>query len=74
MSRYSCSRHAGHAAGHLLEALAVGRADLGEEIDVAAELDAAVEVARKDGLLLLLAHLPFVYDQVDHGPTLAGCE
>src|SRR5690349_20285785 len=52
--------HARHGARHLLEALAVGRADLGQEIDVAAELDATVEVARQDGLLLLLAHLPFV--------------
>src|SRR5690606_41627003 len=37
--------HAGHAAGHLLEALAVGGADLGEEVDVAAQRDAAVQVA-----------------------------
>ena len=47
--------HAGHAAGHLLEALAVGGADLGQEIDVAAERDAAVQVARQHGLLLLLS-------------------
>src|SRR6218665_2166763 len=31
---------AGHAAGHLLEALAVGGADLGQEVDVAAQAQA----------------------------------
>src|SRR5574343_1469857 len=35
--------HAGHGRGHVLEALAVGRADLGQEVDVAAQRDAAVE-------------------------------
>src|SRR6478735_5473176 len=52
--------HAGHAAGHLLEALAVGGADLGQEVDVAAQRDAAVEVARQHGLLLVLGHRPLV--------------
>src|SRR5664279_1123954 len=52
--------HAGHAAGHLLEALAVGGADLGEEVDIAAEGDAAVQVARQHRLLLLLGHRPLV--------------
>src|SRR5664279_905139 len=52
--------HAGHAAGHLLKALAVGRADLGEEVDVAAEGDTAVQVARQHRLLLLLGHRPLV--------------
>src|SRR6185312_10758910 len=45
-------RHAGHAAGHLLEALAVGRTDLGEEVDVATKADALVQVAREHGQLL----------------------
>src|SRR5271157_4213484 len=52
--------HPGHAAGHLLEALSVGRADFGEEVDVAPKFDAAVEVTRHYSLLLLLAHRPFV--------------
>jgi hypothetical protein len=52
--------HAGHAAGHLLEAPAVGGADLGQEVDVAAEPYAPVEVARQHGLLLLFAHRPLV--------------
>src|SRR5215212_7289942 len=52
--------HPGHAAGHLLEALAISRADLREEVDVAAKCDAAIEVAREHGLLLLLAHRPLV--------------
>src|SRR3954453_4436834 len=52
--------HAGHAAGHLLEALSVGGADLREKVDVAAELDAAIEVACEHCLLLLLSHGPFV--------------
>src|SRR5690606_23126933 len=52
--------HAGHAAGHLLEAPAVGGADLGEEVDVAAELDAAVEIACQHRLPLRLAHRPLV--------------
>jgi hypothetical protein len=34
-------RHAGHAGRHVLKTLAVGRTDLGEKINVAAELDAA---------------------------------
>jgi hypothetical protein len=52
--------HAGHAAGHLLEALAVGGADLGQEVDVAAGAHAPVEVARQHGLLLLFGHRPLV--------------
>ena len=52
--------HAGHAAGHLLEAPAVGGADLGQEIDVAAGGDAAIQVARQHRLLLLLGHRPLV--------------
>jgi hypothetical protein len=52
--------HAGHAAGHLLEGPAVGRTDLSQKIDVAAQRDAAIEVARQHGLLLLLAHRPLV--------------
>jgi hypothetical protein len=52
--------HAGHAAGHLLEAPAVGGADLGQEIDVAAETYAPVEVARLHRVLLFLAHRPLV--------------
>jgi hypothetical protein len=48
--------HAGHGARHLLEALAVGGADLGQEVDVAAQRDAAVQVARHHGLLLVLGH------------------
>src|SRR3954463_14626906 len=52
--------HAGHAAGHLLEALSVGGADLREEVDVTPEFDAAIEVACEHGLLLLVTHRPFV--------------
>src|SRR5436190_22680780 len=52
--------HAGHAGGHLLEAAPVGRADLGEEIDVAARRDRPVEIAPQHRLLLLLGHPPFV--------------
>src|SRR5699024_1649626 len=52
--------HAGHAAGHLLEALAVGGADLGHEVDVPAGGDAAVQVARQHRLLLFLGHRPLV--------------
>ena len=52
--------HAGHRAGHLLKALAVGRADLRQEIDVAAERHHPVEVAVEHRLFLLLGHLPFV--------------
>src|SRR5256885_4970343 len=61
--------HAGHGAGHLLEALAVRGADLGQEVDVAARAHAPVEVAGQHGLLLFLAHGPFV--QVG---TLVGLE
>src|SRR3954453_17189661 len=46
--------HAGHAAGHLLKALTVARADLAEPEDARAELDPDQEVAREPGLLLLL--------------------
>src|SRR5690348_7627261 len=52
--------HAGHRSGHLLKALAVGRADLGKEVDVAAERHHPVEIAVEDRLLLLLGHLPLV--------------
>jgi hypothetical protein len=52
--------HAGHGARHLLEALAVGGADLGQEVDVAAGAHAPVEVARQHGLLLLFGHRPLV--------------
>ena len=54
MSRYSSSLTSGHRRGHLLEALPVGGAELGEEVDVAAERDHAVHVAVEHGLLLLL--------------------
>jgi hypothetical protein len=53
-------RHAGHAARHLLKAFAVGGTNLGEEIDVAAERDAAVEIAVENRLLLLFRHGPFI--------------
>src|SRR3954465_2859634 len=52
--------HAGHAAGHLLKALAVGGADLREEVDGTPEFDAAIEVACERCLLLLISHRPFV--------------
>jgi hypothetical protein len=52
--------HAGHGAGHLLEALAVGGADLGQEVDIAAGAHAPVQVARQHGLLLLFGHRPLV--------------
>src|SRR5688572_30321327 len=52
--------HAGHAGGHLLEALAVGGADLGEKVDVAAFRDRRVEIAREHRLLLRLGHRPLV--------------
>jgi len=61
--------HAGHAPRHLLETLAVGGTDLGQEVDVAAKLDAAVQVARQHRLLLRFGHGPFV--QVG---ALAGLE
>src|SRR6185295_10771168 len=53
-------RFAGHAGGGELEAQAVAREDLGEEVDVAARRDHAVVVARQYRLLLLLAHWPLV--------------
>src|SRR4051812_49346050 len=52
--------HPRHGAGHLLEALAVGGANLGQEVDVAAQFYAAVQVARKNGELLVLGHRPLV--------------
>src|SRR5690606_41268509 len=39
--------HAGHLRGEVLEGESVGRADLGEEVDIAAELDHPVVVARE---------------------------
>ena len=60
MSRYFLFAHAGHRARHLLEALAVGRADFRQEVDIAAELHHAVQVAVENRLLLFLGHLPFV--------------
>jgi hypothetical protein len=60
MSRYSGFGHAGHGARHLLEALAIGGADLGQEVDVAAGAHAPVEVARQHGLLLLFRHGPLI--------------
>ena len=53
-------RHPGHRCRHLLEALAVGRTDLGEEVDVAAEFDHAVHVAVEHRLLLVGGHRPLV--------------
>ena len=53
-------RHPGHRCRHLLEALAVGRTDLGEEVDVAAERDHAVHVAVEHRLLLVGGHRPLV--------------
>src|SRR3712207_7113514 len=50
--------HAGHGAHRLQEALAVGRKNLGEKVDVAAEVDRPVIVAVEDRLLLLLGHRP----------------
>jgi hypothetical protein len=52
--------HARHAARHLLEAQPVGGADLGEEVDVAAEADAFVEVAPHHRGLLVFRHRPLV--------------
>ena len=43
---------AGHHRGEVLERVPVGRAELGGEIDVAAELQHAVVVALEDGVLL----------------------
>jgi hypothetical protein len=52
--------HAGHAAGHLLEAQPMGRPQLGQEIDVAAERDGAVQIHIQHRLLLRLGHRPLV--------------
>src|SRR5580704_10285569 len=46
----------GHDGGHLLEREPVGGAELGGEIDVAAELEHPVPVAPEDGFALLLGH------------------
>ena len=46
-------RGAGHHRGEMPERMAVGRAELGGEIDVAAELEHAVVVALEDGFGLL---------------------
>src|SRR5713101_1368130 len=46
-------RRAGHDRGQMLERVAVGGAELGGEIDVAAELEHAVVVALEDRLALL---------------------
>jgi len=59
--------HAGHRRGGLLETLAVGGEDLGEEINVAAFGDGGVVVAREHGLLLGLGHRPLV----EVGPLVA---
>src|SRR5581483_345324 len=48
----------GHACRHELEREPVGREQLGEEIDIAAELDHATPVALENGLALLLGHRP----------------
>ena len=53
-------RHAGHAGGHVLKALAVGGADLGQKVNVAAGGDAAVQVAGQYALLLFFGHGPFI--------------
>ena len=51
---------AGHQRGRVLEALAVRGEDLGQEVDVAAELQHLVVIPGHDGLLLVLGHRPFV--------------
>src|SRR5215204_5067087 len=48
--------HAGHFGGDLLEGQAIGRAELGGEVDVAAELDHAIPVAIENRLFLVRAH------------------
>ena len=51
--------HAGHAAGHLLKTQAVGRAQFGQEVDVAAGAHHPVQVPRPHGGTLLVGHGPF---------------
>src|SRR5215471_16764521 len=48
--------HAGHHGGELLKGFAVSGAELGGEVDVAAQFDHAVPVAVQNGLLLLGRH------------------
>src|SRR5215467_1304271 len=46
-------RRPGHGGGEMAERMAVGRAELGGEVDVAAKLEHAVVVALEDGVGLL---------------------
>src|SRR5579864_2949630 len=52
-------RRAGHLRGQMAERMAVGGAELGGEIDVAAELQHAVVVALEHGLALLRRQIEF---------------
>jgi hypothetical protein len=52
--------HAGHGTGGELEALAIGREQLGQEIDVPAFVDHRVVVAVEHGLLGGRGQVPFV--------------
>src|SRR5262249_35595243 len=45
-------RGAGHLSGKMLERVAVGRAELGSEVDIAAKLEHPVVVALEDGFAL----------------------
>ena len=51
--------HAGHAAGHLLKTQAVGGAEFGQEVNIAAGAHHPVQVAGPHGGALLLGHRPF---------------
>ncbi len=55
-------RGAGHHGGEMAERMAVGRAELGGEIDVAAELQHPVVVALEDGVGLLRRQLELLED------------
>src|SRR5690606_143109 len=52
--------HPGHRRGRMLEAQAIGGKDLGEEVDVPAELDHPVVIPIQHRLLLFLGHWPLV--------------